>query len=228
MERELSDLAKKIEYWREVRGLSQSQLSVKAGLTPSAVNDIVRAPDRSPRLATVEQLASALGITLWQLISPPGAAPQAAAANPRTGVAVIQPSGFTAGDHLLIAEYADALGFDPASASLAIALGFEGMGFGFVPGTPVIVIPAPDYTDEVVVAFDEESQSASFRYCAPPWLFGFRNFGAPFHEFYQRPGLSIIGVVRSRGHVEGALGRSFPPVPEHDSGTENPLAPSNG
>jgi hypothetical protein len=52
-----------------------------------------------------------------------------------------------------------------------------------------------------------EPPQYSLRYCAPPWLIGFREFGAPFHEFNERPGLTILGAVRTRASIESAIGR---------------------
>jgi transcriptional regulator with XRE-family HTH domain len=222
MPESMSALARSLEYWREIRGLSQAQLSQKAGLADSAVNDILRSPDRSPRLSTVEKLAGALDITLWQLLSPPGsAAGQVAAANqPQSpgGVVVIGPESFTKGDRLIIAEYAEALSFDPEAALIGMTLEFDSIAFGFVPGTPVLIFPIADYANEVVAVADGDSSQVSFRYYAPPWLFGFRSFGVPFHEFAGRPGLTILGAVRTRAHVEAALGRPFPPVSAESAG----------
>jgi hypothetical protein len=216
MHAEMSALAKSLEYWREIRGLSQGQLSTKAGLAASAVSDILRNPDRSPRLSTVEHLAAALDITLWQLLSPPGNAPSRIPPTNQQaggGVAIVAPETLTKTDHLLITEYSAALKVDPDEVLIGITLGFDSIAFGFVPGTPVLIFPASDYGSEVVAVMDGDYSQVSFRYCAPPWLFGFRSFGAPYHEFAGRAGLTVLGAVRTRAHVETALGRAFPPAP---------------
>ncbi|MEM9761558.1 MAG: helix-turn-helix domain-containing protein [Pseudomonadota bacterium] len=64
-----SPLARRIEDLRQRVGLSQSALSRQAGLSPSAVYDIVTNPERSPRLSTVVALAEALDVDPMVLIS---------------------------------------------------------------------------------------------------------------------------------------------------------------
>lgn len=66
-----SPIGKSLAYWIQAKGMNQAQLSSRAGLASSAVNDILRSPDRSPRLETLERLAEGLGIDVWQLIAGP-------------------------------------------------------------------------------------------------------------------------------------------------------------
>ena len=49
-------------------GLSMNELSRRAGLSQTAVFDIVNSRANSPRLATLEKLAGALGTTVTELL----------------------------------------------------------------------------------------------------------------------------------------------------------------
>lgn len=210
----MSPLARSLEFWRERRGLSQARLSQKAGLADSAVNDIIRSPDRSPRLATLEALARALEISLWQLLGPPGVAETERAPVPPTGFLLVAPEEFSGLESSFVAELAKEFNFDPDKAQAGLVLGLECLGFGLMPGMRVAIVEAADYANEIVAVVGEPL-GFGFRYCAPPWLIGFRAFGVPFHEFIERPGLTILGAVRARHHVETFLGRSFPPAAAH-------------
>lgn len=64
----LSPIAARIEAARQARGMSQAELSVRAGLSQSTLNDLVRHPDRSPRVTTVEQIAKVLKVPVAHIL----------------------------------------------------------------------------------------------------------------------------------------------------------------
>jgi transcriptional regulator with XRE-family HTH domain len=60
------DLPTRLRAWRRVAGLNQSQLEARAGLSHNAVSRIEQA-QVSPRLETIEAIASALEISVEEL-----------------------------------------------------------------------------------------------------------------------------------------------------------------
>lgn len=192
---EMSEVARRIEYWREVRGLSQAALSQKAGLAASGINDIIKNPDRSPRLATVEAIAEALNLTLAQLLAPPGNSESVNTDPP--GIAILDQAQFSAGERALYLEVCGRERVDPAVANLAEIRGPSAVSLGFMPGNVALIVPSAATDGRVVVALDEAGTAPRHHlaYCAAPWIIGFRKTGEPYHEFQQRPGLRILGVA---------------------------------
>ncbi|MBP7001692.1 helix-turn-helix transcriptional regulator [Amaricoccus sp.] len=189
-----SSLAMSLEYWLKLKGMSQAQLSAKAGLATSAVNDILRSPDRSPRLSTLEQLADALEISVWQLIA--GAAEPSYAANTMPGgIRVIPWETFTDKEREFYLERAEATGV-PKEAVLGEVLNWDSVALGYMPGELVAIIPAREYMGEVVAVRYSDHEFVGVRYCASPWLIGFVDIGLIAHEFMEAPGLEILGAVR--------------------------------
>lgn len=66
-------LADNVRRLSEHLGLSQTALARKAGISQRAVGDLLnygRTSNKSPTLKTIEKLASAFGVTSWQLQIP--------------------------------------------------------------------------------------------------------------------------------------------------------------
>lgn len=66
-------LADNVRRLSEHLGLSQTALARKSGLSQRAVGDLLtygRTSNKSPTLKTIEKLASAFGVTAWQLQIP--------------------------------------------------------------------------------------------------------------------------------------------------------------
>ncbi|WP_181164453.1 helix-turn-helix domain-containing protein [Amaricoccus solimangrovi] len=209
----LSRLAQNIEHWRQIRGYSQSQLSQRAGLSATAVNDIFRTPDRSPRLQTVEQIAAALDITLWQLLEgaegperPETPPPPAGAVSARGAVTIVEQGEFTAGERAQLEAYPPE---QRERIRIAVAIGPDAMIFGILPGERVAIIPLRDYSGRLVVV-TSESGEATLRYCLPPWLVEFHPGAAPSHEFMERPGLKVVGAISGARAVNAGAEARFP------------------
>jgi transcriptional regulator with XRE-family HTH domain len=66
----------KIQEYRDAKGFNNKSLSLAAGLSETAVRDILAKPESSPRLKTLTSLASALGVSIVDLLGiqePPSA-----------------------------------------------------------------------------------------------------------------------------------------------------------
>lgn len=182
---ELSRIARNIEHWRELRGYSQAELSRRANLTLTAVNDILRDPTRSPRLRTLEQLARALEISLWKLIEGPASPP------PDSGIALIGFEEFTLEERAQFAGVAEAV---TDGARIAVIGDGAGIGFGLTPGQRVAVLPRESYAGQLVVVLTTTG-ACQIRYCAPPLFIGFPPYAAPFHEAIDGSGLRVVGAL---------------------------------
>ncbi len=65
---ELAPIAKRLKALREMAGMSQQSLAVSAGLSVSLVSQIERGSRVDPRMSTLTALATALGVTLDELV----------------------------------------------------------------------------------------------------------------------------------------------------------------
>ena len=65
-------IAENIRYLMERQGLNPAELRRKAKINQTGVHDILSGRSRSPKVETVAKIASALGVTAGDLISPPG------------------------------------------------------------------------------------------------------------------------------------------------------------
>jgi transcriptional regulator with XRE-family HTH domain len=66
--RQPGPLARHISHLRYLRHLSRQQLAVSAGLSPDLVQSLEQGRTANPRLNTLLGLASALGVTLGELV----------------------------------------------------------------------------------------------------------------------------------------------------------------
>ncbi|EHL96268.1 DNA-binding helix-turn-helix protein [Lentilactobacillus parafarraginis F0439] len=57
----------RLKYWREKQRLTQTDLSVKSGVTQSTINSIEHGSD--PRGDTIKKLSKGLGITADELLN---------------------------------------------------------------------------------------------------------------------------------------------------------------
>ena len=75
--RQIASLGEQVARWRRYRGLTQAELETRADLGHNALSRI-ETGQVSPRLSTVEQIASALDISFeeLQLRKPPTASPE--------------------------------------------------------------------------------------------------------------------------------------------------------
>ena len=64
----LSPIALRLKGLRETAGMSQQSLAVSAGLSVSLVSQIERGSRVDPRVSTITALATALGVSLDELI----------------------------------------------------------------------------------------------------------------------------------------------------------------
>jgi len=194
----MSRLAKNIEYWLEQRGMSQAALSAKAGLASSAVNDILKTPDRSPRLATVEALAKALEISIWQLIE--GVEGPVEGDDPaELGITILEREDLSGAELALLGFALERFGIPPDGSTLAIVNGLDLRPFGFGRGDYLLILPSRQSTGELAaVELNKPGQPrlVTVRYCAPPWLIGISISGKPSHEFVEAPGVKVLGICR--------------------------------
>lgn len=65
---ELAPIAQRLKALRENAGMSQQSLAVSAGLSVSLVSQIERGSRIDPRMSTITALATALGVTLDDLV----------------------------------------------------------------------------------------------------------------------------------------------------------------
>lgn len=65
---ELWPIARRLKALREVAGMSQQTLAVSAGLSVSLVSQIERGSRVDPRMSTITALATALGVSLDELV----------------------------------------------------------------------------------------------------------------------------------------------------------------
>jgi transcriptional regulator with XRE-family HTH domain len=198
MPERMSRLARNIEYWREQRGMSQAALSAKAGLASSAVNDILKTPDRSPRLTTVEALAKALGISIWQLIES-GETPVEGDDPPELGITILEQEDLSGAEQALIEFANDRFGLPADGSALGIVNGVDLRPFGFCRGDYLLIVPNHQSTGElaaVKVNKPRQPPLVTVRYCAPPWLIRIGPSGKPAHEYVEAPGVKVLGACR--------------------------------
>jgi transcriptional regulator with XRE-family HTH domain len=69
-------IARRLKALREVAGMSQQSLAVSAGLSVSLVSQIERGSRVDPRMSTLAALATALGVSLDELVGRKSAPPQ--------------------------------------------------------------------------------------------------------------------------------------------------------
>ena len=82
---ELAPIAQRLKALREIAGMSQQALAVSAGLSLSLVSQIERGSRVDPRMSTLTALATALEVTLDELVGRNGPAPShEKMASPRT------------------------------------------------------------------------------------------------------------------------------------------------
>lgn len=190
-----SPIGKSLAYWIQAKGISQAQLSSRAGLASSAVNDIIRSPDRSPRLETLEKLADGLGIDVWQLIAGPAEPSYEANAMPG-GVKILPTESMSEKERAFYEERAEQASISIDHAHLGEVQNWDSVPLGFLPGELVAIIPAKEYMGETVAVRFEGQEFVGLRYCCSPWLVGYVDIGLIFHEYIQAPGLEILGAVR--------------------------------
>jgi len=65
---ELLPIARRLKELRETTGMSQQSLAVSAGLSVSLVSQIERGSRVNPRISTIAALATALGVSLDELV----------------------------------------------------------------------------------------------------------------------------------------------------------------
>ena len=141
--------------------LKSGAIEHKGRSRDSAVNDILRNPERSPRLSTVEQLANALDITLWQLLSPPGNAVDSAdRERTATAARACRPGEFHGRRPHPDRRVCGRPRIRSRDGVIGITLGFGTIGFGFVPGAPVVIIKGDDYANEIVAVYDDDTSEA--------------------------------------------------------------------
>jgi len=73
---ELMPIAQRLKALREVAGMSQQALAVSAGLSVSLVSQIERGSRVDPRMSTIAALATALGVSLDELVGRIGSVPR--------------------------------------------------------------------------------------------------------------------------------------------------------
>jgi transcriptional regulator with XRE-family HTH domain len=73
--KELSPIARRLKELREIAGMSQQSLAVSAGLSVSLVSQIERGSRVDPRVSTIAALATALGVSLDELVGRDGSVP---------------------------------------------------------------------------------------------------------------------------------------------------------
>ena len=73
--KELSPIALRLKELRETAGMSQQSLAVSAGLSVSLVSQIERGSRVDPRVSTITALATALGVSLDELVGRNGSVP---------------------------------------------------------------------------------------------------------------------------------------------------------
>jgi transcriptional regulator with XRE-family HTH domain len=74
--KELSPIARRLKELREIAGMSQQSLAVAAGLSVSLVSQIERGSRVDPRVSTITALATALGVSLDELVGRDGSVPR--------------------------------------------------------------------------------------------------------------------------------------------------------
>ena len=62
-------LVRNIERFMDERGANPASLAAMAGLNPTGVRDILLGKSQSPRHSTVEKIAEALGVSVYELIT---------------------------------------------------------------------------------------------------------------------------------------------------------------
>jgi transcriptional regulator with XRE-family HTH domain len=72
---EFAPIARRLKALRENAGMSQQSLAVSAGLSVSLVSQIERGSRVDPRMSTITALATALGVSLDELVGRNGSVP---------------------------------------------------------------------------------------------------------------------------------------------------------
>lgn len=178
MVRRVSQIAERIEILRKQANLTQSDLSKRAGLSPSTVNDLVRNPDRSPSIATLQAIAGALGVPLGALVDLERAQNEASG---RGLMPCDPPQG----------QAADGRAFFSATDT-------HGAAFGVSPGDVVVVAEGAPVASGALVAVkvsDNGEARICIRYLAEPYLFGFDGQLHPVHQVAHAQSAAIIGPI---------------------------------
>ncbi|MCX7779643.1 MAG: helix-turn-helix domain-containing protein [Negativicutes bacterium] len=76
----MSTIAQKILFFRDLRGLSQTELSEKSGVPQSSISKIETGQLKNPGGITLQKLAAALGVSVAEMLndSDPAATDQTA------------------------------------------------------------------------------------------------------------------------------------------------------
>ena len=74
--KELVPIARRLKELRELAGMSQQSLAVSAGLSVSLVSQIERGSRIDPRVSTISALATALGVSLDELVGRKASVPR--------------------------------------------------------------------------------------------------------------------------------------------------------
>jgi transcriptional regulator with XRE-family HTH domain len=83
--KEVLPIAQRLKELREIAGMSQQSLAVSAGLSVSLVSQIERGSRVDPRVSTITALATALGVSLDELVGRNGSVALAEEPGARSG-----------------------------------------------------------------------------------------------------------------------------------------------
>ncbi len=206
MSEKLSVLAERIERFRRLAGLSQVALSQKAGLTSSAVNDIVQNPDRSPRLTTVKAIADALEIPITSIIGEDVRPDAPVAERPEQANLTVTPVDFLDTVLANLEQIQNLVGTEQPSRRLYLVRTEAAAAFGFKRGDVLVVdtLVRAESGQTVVVEFTDGNGrlDSAVRYYAEPFLFGFGDDGAPLHEYADATRVRICGPVVGKLRVD--------------------------
>lgn len=200
----MSPLAAQIEEFRERKGWSQVELSRRAGLAPSAVNDIVQNPERSPRLSTVQALAAALGAPLPRLLGLDPA--EAMRSDDCEGLREIDAAEAEKMFPGIDLERLSG-GGRPAGFALFRVVRAGLCAFGYAPGDLLVVraTGAGDSGQKVVARIAAAGREGlAVAYYAEPYLFRFRPDGQPAHGYAGERGGRIVGPIVAVLRLESA------------------------
>lgn len=190
----MSKLAARIEEFRLAARLSQTGLSAKAGLSPSAINNIMSTPERSPRLTTVQAIAAAMGVRVSDLIGESDDdGDEVVNPIPNRAGAIVAASEATVGK---ITNFAQAL---PGDFEFYLVRDCGAAQFGIDTGDVLVVDASvrPKSGEKVVAEIATAAGGAALvtRYVAEPYLFGFDASGSPVHDLIDGNRVRIRGRI---------------------------------
>lgn len=186
-------LAQNIEDFRIARGISRVALSRQADLGDSAVNDIVSHPKRDVRLGTIEKIAAALGVSVFDLIPTSGDQNDTDIFKPIDREELAEMLDLTA-DFIKTSS-----GDNSSKREFYQVTSDRFTSWGYASGDVICVSRDENLVSGDHVAIEvtntQGGRSMIISYFAEPVFFGVNNRMRPSHRYAAGPDVAILGKI---------------------------------